>query len=228
MKLTKAKLIKETKDKLNKLGYIQLKDTNSGSDGLYAKVIGDDLFLTLGLVISRYYDAKFTASFYLSKTTIWSAMWGDIPKDSYKRIGAFLTKEERKILLSSEDAQEGVNDAWWNDDAGSISSFITTVGITENRFLGQADLLDRIEKSSEVNKLAFFSSQVIKELNNVEDKYIYSFTPKKEVDGIPLRWFEAAERVLFKEKAILNINTVKRLAVDAWRQNYLKSTVNNP
>lgn len=220
MKLTKAKLIKETKDKLNKLGYIQLKDNNSG---LYVKVIGDDLFLTLGLVISRFYEERFTASFYLSKTTIWSAIWGDIPKDSYKRISVFLTKEERKVLLSAEDAQEGVSDAWWNDDASSITSFITTVGITENRFLEQANLIDGIEKSSEVNKLAYFSSQVIKELDNVQDKYIYSFPQKKEVNGIPLRWFEAAERVLFKEKAILNMNTVKRLALDAWRRNYIKS-----
>lgn len=225
MKLTKAKLIKETKDELNKLGYIQLKDTNGVSDGLYAKIIGDDFFLTLGLVISRYYDAKFTASFYLSKTTIWSAMWGDIPKDSYKRVGSFLTKEERKALLSDEDVQERINDAWWNDD--SISDFITTIRITENRFLQQVDLLNKIEMSSEVKKLAFFSSQVIKELNNGQDIYMYSFTPKKEFDGIPLQWFEAAERVLFKESAILNANTVRRLAIDAWRQNYIKNISNS-
>ncbi|PYF72980.1 hypothetical protein B0O44_105355 [Pedobacter nutrimenti] len=46
MKLNKLRLIKLTKDELNKLGYILLKDIDSGANGLYGKLISPDLFLT--------------------------------------------------------------------------------------------------------------------------------------------------------------------------------------
>jgi hypothetical protein len=229
MSLTKSKLLKHTKSELSKLGYIQLEDASIGSDGLYAKLIADNLFLTLGLVISRYYDTKFTASFYLSKTTIWSALWGDIPKDSYKRISVFLTKEERRTFLSEEYTKEGIVDGWWDDSADSISDFISTVKITESRFVDQADLVDRIENSEEVNKLQYLSSQVIKEIvsDKDEEAFTYHFIPEKNIFNIPLIWFRAAERVLSTEKAILNANTVKRLAADAWRQEFIKNASNS-
>jgi hypothetical protein len=228
MKLNKLRLIKLTKDELNKLGYILLKDIDSGANGLYGKLISPDLFLTLGLVISRYYDAKFTASFYLSKTTIWSAIWGDIPRDSYERVSVFLTREEREIFLSEEYTQEGVVDAWWNDSVDSISSFVNTVKITENRFIEQNDLLDRIEKSAEVNRLQDLSFQVIKQVNSSKNGEIfnYKFIPAKGIGDIPLEWFETAERVLLVEGEILNVNTVKRLAADAWTQEYIRNRKN--
>src|ERR1700712_5244362 len=99
MKLTKQNLIRITKKGLRELGYLEVKDTTSGAQGLYIKLIENDLYLTLGLTISRYYDSMFTASFYLSKTTIWAAIWGNMPENAYKRAGSFLTIEERKILL---------------------------------------------------------------------------------------------------------------------------------
>lgn len=228
MKLNKSKLVNQTKGELNKLGYVELKDTVSGSNGLFGKLIDNSLFLTLGLVTSRYYDLKFTASFYLSKTTIWSAMWGDIPKDSYERISVFLTKDERKLLLPEEYTSEGVVDAWWNDDLKSISNFISIVKIAESRFVGQIDMLKRVENSIDVNKLMHLSRQVIMEMNvfKHEDNFDYKFIPTKNIDDIPLEWFKTAERILFSEKAILNVNTVKRLAVDAWRQVYIRGMSN--
>lgn len=85
MKLTKAKLINATQDKIKNLGYKLFVDSITGADGLFIKRIRDEYFLSLGLERSNYYDSKFSASFYLSKTTIWGAWWGDIPKESYQR-----------------------------------------------------------------------------------------------------------------------------------------------
>ena len=224
MKLSKAKLIKKTKDKLNALGYYEVKDTITVANGLYIKLIEKDWFLTLGLTISNYYDSKFTASFYLSKTTIWGAVWGDIPKESYQRVGHFLTKEERYELLSEEYTKDGVTDAWWDgNDEQSIANFINTVEITEKRFLGQPDLLTKIENSLKVQELQMLSKLVMNELkkSNLEE-FSYSFIPSKSIDDIPIEWFKASERVLAKNGAILNPNTVKRLAGDAWRMNIVK------
>jgi len=225
--INKSRLIKEAKGELSKLGYTQIKDSVNGSDGLFAKLVANDLYLTLGLIISRFYDAKFTASYYLSKSTIWSAVWGDIPRDCYSRVSAHLTKEERYTLLSEEYTHEGVVDGWWDDSGDSITGFITTIKITESRFLGQLDLIDRIEKSVEVSHLKYLSSQLFKEIQNDEEEFIYHFIPLKNIANIPSIWFKAAERVLFKEKSILNVNTVKRLAADAWRQKCIEDTLSS-
>jgi len=222
MKLTKAKLIKQTKNELSKLGYHEIKDTITVAEGLYVKLIKKDLFITLGLTISRYYEARFTASFYLSKTTIWGAIWGDIPKDSYQRVAHFLTREERQVFLSNEYSKDDIIDAWWDVSNSAIANFVYTVKITEKRFLEQPDLLNKIESSLEVKELQELSAQVIEERNSDKhDQFIYNFIPKKPIDDIPIRWFKTAERVLFFNNAIVNTNTVKRLAADAWRQSYI-------
>jgi len=226
MKLSKAKLIKKTKPLLSKLGYIEVKDTLTVATGLYIKEVSNNLFLCLGLTISRFYDSMFTGAFYLSKTTEWGAVWGDIPKESYKRIGVFLTPDERCRLLSSEYSKEGVIDAWWDEeDEEAISKFAKAVELTEDRFLGQPGLLQKIEKSSEVKELHYLFEELMRSLTEVEDEgFSYAFTPSKSIDGIPIEWFKASERVLVKNGAILNPNTVKRLAGDAWRINIVKKS----
>ncbi|TDQ11563.1 hypothetical protein [Pedobacter metabolipauper] len=221
MKLSKAKLIKETKDELNKLGYQEMKDKFIGADGLFAKLLENDLFLTLGFTISNLYEARFTASFYLSKTTIWAALWGDIPRDCYKRIGHFLTRDERKMLLKNEDGN--TSDVWWNYNDDSIESFITAIKITEQRFLSQPGILDKIESSSIVYKLQSLSKEVIRKYLNIQsENLVYDFTSRKKVD-IDVEWFELAEEVLIERNEIVNPYTINRLAADAWRQNYLRN-----
>jgi hypothetical protein len=46
----------------------------------------------------------------------------------------------------------------------------------------------------------------------------YSFIPKKEIDNIPQKWFQAAEIVLKNYEDSINSHQVKRLAADAYRQ----------
>lgn len=46
----------------------------------------------------------------------------------------------------------------------------------------------------------------------------FNFSPKMKVDGIPMIWFKAAESILLNSGGILNANTVKLLAADAYRQ----------
>ena len=94
MKLTKVKLIQAIKPGLEKLGYLYLKDSISGAQGLFGKKLSNEMYLTLGLTIHRFYDDAFTGSFYLSKTTEWAACYGNIPKECYKRPGYFLSKED--------------------------------------------------------------------------------------------------------------------------------------
>ena len=75
MKLTKAKLEKILTPSLESMGYTKFKDTISGFQGLYVKKISPDLFLTLGMTISRYFNDSFTGNFYLSKSTRIGSIW---------------------------------------------------------------------------------------------------------------------------------------------------------
>lgn len=227
MKLTKQKLLQITRDRLIECGYLEIENTFFGADGLFIKRVSDEFFLTLGLIISRYYDSKFTASYYLSKTTRWGSIWGDIPKESYKRVGYFLNNQERKALLDEEYNKEGVRDAWWDvNDIRSINNFISTVSISEQRFLEQPDLFKKIEDSLEVNILVEYvhlvndiiTSRSIEEFN-------YKFTPAKSINNIPIDWFKAAEIAITEKGGILNANTVKLVAADAWYQHLVKQVV---
>jgi hypothetical protein len=227
MKLTKNKLIKLTKDQIESLNYREVKDTITGAQGLYIKLINKDLYLTLGLTISRYYESKFTGAFYLSKLTSWSMFGGDIPMSSYQRIGRFLTIEERSKLLEIEYSKDGVIDAWWDvSSEQSIISFIEAIRITERRFLSQPHLMEDILGSNDVARFENRARLVTKKVNSIDDvtykDVMYKFIPTKPVDDIPIEWFKAAELVLIEEHAVVNTNVVKNLGADAYRQNIFK------
>jgi hypothetical protein len=227
MKLTKNKLIKLTKSGLEKLGYREFKDTITPAQGLYGKLLPSGLYLTLGLTISRYYDNLFTASFYLSKTTNWATFGQDIPNDSYKRMGFFLTGEERKVLLHREYSHQDSGDAWWNiEDENVINDFLKTVEVTESRFLNQHGLVEKIANSIFINELWKLAKRTIEKISDkiYIGEYNYKFIPPKNIDNIPIEWFKVAEKVITEEDAILNVNTVKRLAADAYRQQLLQSS----
>ncbi|WP_315817063.1 hypothetical protein [Paraflavitalea speifideaquila] len=151
MKLAKAKLLKNLRNELFKMGYDEIKDSITAAEGLFIKRLPSNFYLSLGFTISNFYDSLFTADFYLSKTTLWGATWGDIPREAYKRVGAFLTKEERALYLDTIYNKEGVIDAWWSGDKDEdFDKFIQVVNITEERFLKQDGLFDKVENSSEV------------------------------------------------------------------------------
>lgn len=220
MKLSKKQLIKSTKNSLLKLGYYEVSDSITGANGLFIKSLSNGYFLTLGLEISQLYNSRFTASFYLSKTTRWGSSWGDIPDKSYERIGFFLTKEERVELLGEEYRKEGVIDAWWDGfSQEEIEKFFRVVSIAEVRFLEQVDLFSKIGSSVEIKELAEYASTVFFLINenNIHDTD-YQFIPLKPKDNIPIEWYKAAEKAIKIKNGILNQRTVTFLAADAWRQ----------
>lgn len=229
MKLTKARLISKTRKRLIELGYFEIKDTLTGANGLFAKQVEDNLFLTLGLVISRFYDSMFTGSYYLASITRWGTLYGDMPKAIYQRAGKFLNLEERYLYLDNELKREGVVDAWWNgNDVHSISNFIKTIEVTERRFIEQKDIKNKIDNSSDLQTLADYAKLVENRLiNSLEGEFKYNFIPEKPVDDVPILWFKAAERVLFYKEGILNKNTVKMLGADARRQYIIKGETQN-
>jgi hypothetical protein len=221
MKLKKNKLLEMTRGKMLALGYTEFKDSLMGTEGLFIKPLSNGFLLTLGLEMSRLYDSRFTASYYLSKTTRWGATWGDIPDECYRRIGRFLTMQERKLYLDEEYNKEGVIDAWWNaNQDGAFENFFRVLEITEPRFLEQENLLSKIQNSSEVRELVSYSSEVIALVvdGKIPVQYDYKFIPDAPLDDVPIEWFKAAEITLSKEGRILNSNNVKKLGSDAWRQ----------
>lgn len=224
MKLNKKKLIEKTNKRLKELGYYLLTDSITGADGLFIKVLRDGFFLSLGFTISKFYESRFTASYYLSKSTRWSSIWGDIPKESYVRIGKFLVGNERNVYLNDEYNKHGITDAWWDGTEDGISNFLETIAKTEERFLSQSDLFDKIEKSTEVKVFVKQASMVFSLLTDKkQDLFSYHYLPEKITDGIPIEVYKASERVLVMEKSDINNNIVTALAGDVWRQMQLKA-----
>lgn len=171
------------------------------------------------MTISRFYDDRFTGSFYLSPTTRWESLWGDIPKESYQRIGNFLTNDELRTLLDPLIYQNESKDAWWHTDEKSIDFFINATKIAEKRFLNQKGLISKINDSIEVAELKQYSLEVMQIVRRIKDiNHNFKFIPQTRVDNIPTEWFMAAELVLQKNPQVLNAKTVKFLAGDCWRQ----------
>ncbi len=225
MKLSKAKLIKLTKPGLVRLGFKEFKDTKSGAQGLFCKKINSEYYLTLALTIHRYYYSAFVGEFTFSKCTTPYLDWGDMPKGMNIRLGHLLTPKERSFYHEDEFNISGASDIWWDgNNERSVSDFLNVVELTESRMINQTDLILKINQSKEINILAIYSKQVknIVSANQVAGKY--SFSPIKEVDDIPLIWFNVAEMVLKNNKDTLNYHTVIRLASDAYRQDQLDKT----
>ncbi|WP_294347907.1 hypothetical protein [uncultured Sphingobacterium sp.] len=223
MKLTKAKLIAKVKAPLEKLGYIIFKDPISSAQGFFSKKLDNGLYLTLGLTISRHMESNFTGSFYYSKTTRWAAVWDDIPEESYVRPGFLMSTEERKIYFKTENEQ--LRDYWWDGlDDSSVASFIEVIKLTESRLYEDRLLTKKIEDSLSASQMKNYADEVNKSVFEIEKlNFTYSYLPDKEVSGIPMRWFKASEYVLKKHNGILNKNTVKILASDA----FIQSTIDN-
>lgn len=223
MKLTKAKLLNKVRERLIRMGYNEMRDTITAAEGLFIKRLPPVFYLSLGFTISRFYESRFTAAYYLSKTTLWAATWGDIPQEAYKRVGVFLSSEERALYLDAEYGIAEGSDAWWSGDKDQdIFNFLETIRLSESRFLGQDNLFQKVESSVEVKELVDHVLGVFEIIDKGEnDKYEYQFIPEKK-QIIPIEWFKAAEVALKNKGGILNKNTVMRLAADAWRQRNIK------
>ena len=214
MKLTKALLIKSIRPGMESLGFRWFKDSISGAQGLFAKKVNDDLYLTVGMTIHRYYDDAFTADLYLSKTTTLYCTWGDIPSDCSIRPGQLMTDKE---LQKYEDGY--TQDIWWKCE-DSVDDFLHALQLTEPRLCNNEDLIKRINSSKDIDELSTISDRIKEKHNSVPDMD-YSFIPEKEIDIIPLDWFKASEYVLRKMGRNINPRLVKRHASDAYIQHVL-------
>jgi len=167
-------------------------------------------------------NPKKSYDYYLSKTTTIGATWGDIPNESYKRPSFLLTDLERSIYPENEINVKGAYDIWWNgNDQKSVSDFLRVIELTEPRFINQTDLVEKITQSQEVKILSNYCMKVKSIVATNQADGTYFFLPEKEVDGIPIIWFKASEKVLKENNEIINAHKVRRLAADAYRQNKL-------
>lgn len=217
MKLKKAKLISILKQDLESLGFVYFRDSSPLFQGTFYMKVEGDMFLALCLVINRFYDSLFTASYYLSPTTCVGATWGDIPKDSYERPGYILTENE--FVQFSKDGNLMARDIWFDGfDENDVNDFIQIIKLTYKRFASNLDLRERIEQSKDVKVLVTLSRKTLELVARREFDEGLEYQPEKEIDGVPLDWFRASETALRKEGYILNKHTVRGFAADAYRQ----------
>lgn len=218
LKLTKAKLIKAVRPGLEKLGYVFLKDSITGAQGLFGKKLPNGLFLTLALTIGRLYDDAFTGDFELSKT---ARVFG-IPGITRKKPGYLLTKEE---LAEMNKAAPDIS--WSGLDAESVASFIALIQKTESRFLSQEGIVEKIEQSSAEEEYYQRSLQVREWVAKGVPDMDFKCLPAKSIDNIPMEWFKAAEYVLLEREVYLSLNVrmVKNLAGNAYRQSVLDGLI---
>ncbi|WP_156305429.1 calponin homology domain-containing protein [Sphingobacterium endophyticum] len=211
------------RQRLAELRYINVPNINSAADCLFVKKLTNGLFLFLGVTFSRYVKESFTGSFYLSKITIFSAVWDDIPPSSYRRISTLLSEDERPLFLTEEYCNPGMVDGWWNlDDTASVANFRNTVDLTEPRFLNQDRLFESIDESIEIRKLDELSEKVV--IKIVQDKGDVNKLLKVQKNKIGAEWVEIAEATLSAANENITDQLVKRLASDAWRKTLIRKT----
>ena len=218
MKLKKKELIRAVRSGLEALGYTYLRDSLHGNEGFFAKKINDKYYLTLGLTIHRFYDDAFTGDFYLATNLSWAASGRDFPwLICYKRIGQYLTKDEIALLKDKDD--------WWSGkDPESVEEFVSMVALTEPRFLATPDLFQEVDKSVGIARITKIVNLVIELVLKGDDiEFDFKNLPNREIDGIPMIWFKAAEKVIndidYPNKTMA---AVKIYASDAYHQTMLE------
>ena len=137
---------------MSSLKYIEFEDSIISDANLFVKP-EEDLFLTIGFTIHRYYDDAFTCNYYLSRTTNWGECWGDIPhRMTYIRPGELMSYQERLDITVDENCKNNplITDMWWNafDNEGnydnkSLESFIAAIRLTEKRVAQQPQILEK-------------------------------------------------------------------------------------
>ena len=213
---------------MSSLGYVEFDDSMISDANLFVKPEGD-LFLTIGFTIHRCYDDAFTCSYYLSRTTRWAACSGDIPYSmTYVRPGKLMSQEERMNITVDENCKNNplITDMWWNAfdhegnyDNESLESFIAAIRLTENRVAMQPEVIEKIYASTLLETIYNDVNSTIELAISEDYGDNFVFLPKREVKGVPMKWFKAAEVVLKSRLAPKNLTAyaVKSLAADAFR-----------
>ena len=213
---------------MSNLGYVEFDDSMISDANLFVKPEGD-LFLTIGFTIHRCYDDAFTCSYYLSRTTRWAACSGDIPYSmTYVRPGKLMSQEERMSITVDENCKNNplITDMWWNAfdhegnyDNESLESFIAAIRLTENRVAMQPEVIEKIYASTLLETIYNDVNSTIELAISEDYGNDFVFLPKREVKGVPVKWFKAAEVVLKSRLTPKNLTpyAVKSLAADAFR-----------
>lgn len=223
MNLTKKKLITMVQPMFDRLGFVRFSATISKNSSLFVKKVDEGLFLTIGMNIHRFYDSMFTCDMYLSRTTNFACLWGDMPRSSYSRPGRFLTKAELECYSQDGD---NVADIWWDaGEAASVQSFSKVLQIAVERMSNDKQIIHDLFLSHDVEVLYEFSHSVkdICTSKKLIPDGSFHKIPSKELDGIPMCWFCAAELAL-TNTSFFNERWVKYIAADAYRQFMLDNT----
>lgn len=214
MKVTRKQLFKQLIPFFEEMGYIYFKDTISAANGLFAKKIDDCIYLSVGINTSNLFENSFNCYFYIGRSLEFGFTYPDT-RDAYVAITQLMTEKE----LDKYRGEGTLSDVhWWHsDDINSINSCKECVQLTEQRLLTNVELRSRIVSNEEAKHQYELSTRVQMFVKNGMPAIETQFVPEKEMDGIPLIWFVAADYVQREEK-YYNKNSVFALAADAYRR----------
>ena len=214
MKVTRKQLFKKLTPFFEELGYTYFKNSIFRDTGLFAKKIDDNVYVCIGIDTSNLFENSFDCNYYMGQSLTYARMYDGI-RDAYPRSTDLLSEEELNKYLSNGTLSELY---WWHsDDANSIESFKEEVRLTEQRFISNLELRERVAANEEAKNDHELTVKVRKLVQNGVPDFETKFVPEKEMDGIPLVWFAAAEYVARHEK-YFGKYAVLWLAADAYRQ----------
>jgi len=222
---SKRQVIRKIEESVGALGYERVPGPISGAAAVFYKVHGD-LVLTFGLQFSTRYEDRFTGSFYLSRSFEWGYVPDGFPHEAYQRIGRFLTKEERILLLPSFFSQPGVVDAWWiGFDVATVTSFIEAIRLTEPRFLRQPGLIDAVSRCEAISRHVSLLHATAAMARGLKERPPgLRHQPQRYSTVTEPQWYWAAELVLQQQRpSSAEPGFVRLVALDAWRVDTLLS-----
>jgi hypothetical protein len=211
--------IRTLSGQLKVLGYLGVPGPVSGATSvLYRPVHG--LVLTIGIQVSTRYANRFTASFYLSRSFEWGYLPDGFPEQAYRRIGRFLSAEERTCLLDPFFSQVGVVDAWWiGFDKPVLSAFTEAVTLAEPRFVEQPGLVDAVSGCQALMRHECLLEEVASLARDMKQAPAdLECQPSTYLKSAGAEWYWAAEVALRQQKReALKPQFVGMVALDAWR-----------
>ena len=117
-------------------------------------------------------------------------------------------------------------DCWWQGlNEESVKRFLGSIKIAETRFISDIDMITRINRSKEVERLYNEQEKVISYLGRISEFDNYQFIPTKCLCA-PIEWYKAAELVCREEMEYCtrnNINAVRNLGENAYRVYVLRN-----
>lgn len=214
MKVTRKQLLNKIIPFFEKMGYTYFKDTILAGGGIFVKKINNVIYVCIGIDTSNFYENAFDCNYYMGQSLTYALLYEGI-RDAYLRSWNLLSEEELNKYRNNGTFSEAY---WWHsDDAISIESFKEVVRLTEQRFVNNIELRERVAANKAAKHDHELATKVRILVQNGVPDFESKFVPKKEKDGIPLIWFTAAEYVEKDEDDYCK-NSVYLLAADAYRQ----------